>query len=143
MKNNREQRMKKVLIYVEKHTDGTYWGSTTNIPGVIAEFGNSLAELKQKTEAAYKDYYDLAVELEEDFVKDLSKNPEFSYKLDLQNVFNLVPEVKITNIAERANINASLLRQYKTGSANASEEQANKVLQALHNLGSELLSVSF
>lgn len=135
--------MKKVLIYVEKHADGTYWGSSQNIPGVVSTFGDSLSELKQNVKAAYKDYYDLAVELKEDYVNELSNNPEFNYKLDLQNVFNLVPDVKITTIAARAKINPSLLRQYKTGSSEASEAQADKVLKALHQLGSDLLSVSF
>lgn len=35
------------------------------------------------------------------------------------------------------------MRQYKTGKAKASEEQAKKVLNAMHELGKELLSVSF
>jgi len=55
----------------------------------------------------------------------------------------LLPEAKISNIAKKANINASLLRQYKTGKIEASEEQARKVLKAIHQLGEELLSVSF
>jgi len=135
--------MKKVAIYVEKHTDGTYWGSSQNIPGGITTFGNTLETLKTNLHEAYKDYYDLAVELEEDYAASLYKDVVFTYKLDLQSIFELVPEIKISNIAEKANINASLLRQYKTGKITASEEQAEKVLTALHKLGNELLSVSF
>ena len=52
-------------------------------------------------------------------------------------------KVKVSNIANKANINPSLLRQYKTGKVKASEEQAKKVLKAMHELGKELLSVSF
>ena len=44
---------------------------------------------------------------------------------------------------KKANINPSLLRQYKTGKTVASEDQAKKVLKAIHQLGEELLSVSF
>ncbi len=54
-----------------------------------------------------------------------------------------MPEIKISNIVKKANINASLLRQYKTGKIEASEEQAQKVLTAVHQLGEELLSISF
>jgi len=54
-----------------------------------------------------------------------------------------LPEVKISNIAKKANINPSLLRQYKTGKTEASEEQAKKVLKAMHQLGEELLSITF
>lgn len=135
--------VKIVHVSVEKHKDGTYWGVTQNVPGVVTAYGATLAELQKNLTAAYKDYYELAVELQEDYVSDLSEHPEFSYKLNLKSVFELLPEVKISNIAEKANINASLLRQYKTGKQEASLEQANKVLKALHQLGNELLSVSF
>lgn len=135
--------MKKINVYVEKHDDGTYWGSTQNIPGGVTAFGNTLAELKINLKEAYRDYYDLAVELKETYINQLDINPDFNYKLDLQSVFVLLPEIKISNIAEKAKVNASLLRQYKTGKAEASEEQAQKVLSAIHQLGQELLSISF
>lgn len=132
-----------IKVLVEKHSDGTYWGSTMNIPGVVSAYGSTLSELKEKLTTAYRDYYELAVDLEEDYVKELDINPHFIYKLDLQNVFVLLPEVKVSSIAEKANINPSLLRQYKSGKATASEEQANKVLGAIHELGNELLAVTF
>ncbi|MBZ9728593.1 type II toxin-antitoxin system HicB family antitoxin [Salegentibacter sp. JZCK2] len=47
--------MKKVEIYVEKAEDGTYWGSSQNIPGGISAFGNSLDELKQNLKIAFQD----------------------------------------------------------------------------------------
>jgi len=134
---------KTVNISVEKHKDGTFWGTTQNIPGVVTAYGLTLSELKDNITIAYSDYYELAKDLEEDFFDDLSTNPNFKYSLDLKSVFELLPEVKISNIAEKAGINSSLLRQYKTGKKNASEEQANKILDALHTLGKELLSVSF
>lgn len=132
-----------VSVSVEKHKDGTYWGTTTNIAGVVSAYGSTLSELKENISVAYNDYYALAEDLEEEFLKDISKNPTFNYNLDIKSVFELLPEVKISNIAAKAGINTSLLRQYKTGKKAASEEQANKVLKALHELGEELLSVSF
>ena len=71
------------------------------------------------------------------------KNPDFTYLLNLKSIFHLLLEVKVSNIAEKANINPSLLGQYETGKAKASEEQAKKELEAMHELGKELLSVSF
>jgi len=135
--------MKDLKVSVEKHKDGTYWGTISEVPGVVTSFGNTLAQLKENLQEAYADYYELAVDLEEDYVSSLPENPTFNYKLDLQSVFSLLPEIKISNIAEKAKINSSLLRQYKTGKIQASEEQANKVLKAIHQLGEELLSVSF
>lgn len=130
-------------VSVEKHEDGTYWGTVTEVPGVVTSFGATLAELKINIEQAYADYYALAVELEEEYVHELEAKPDFVYLLNLKNIFQLLPEVKVSNIAKKANINPSLLRQYKTGKTEASEEQAKKVLKAMHQLGEELLSITF
>jgi len=130
-------------VSVEKHEDGTYWGTVTEVPGVVTSFGATLAELKINLEQAYADYYALAVELEEEYVHELEAKPDFVYLLNLKNIFQLLPEVKVSNIAKKANINPSLLRQYKTGKTEASEEQAKKVLKAMHQLGEELLSITF
>ena len=130
-------------VFVEKHKDGTYWETVTEVPGIVAYYWNTLSELKSNVEQAYADYYELAVDLEEDYVVNLEKKPDFTYLLNLKNIFHLLPEVKVSNIANKANINPSLLRQYKTGKAKASEEQAKKVLNAMHELGKEMLSLSF
>jgi predicted RNase H-like HicB family nuclease len=130
-------------VTVEKHKNGTYWGTITVASGVVASYGNTLAELKENVQQAYADHYELAVELGEDYAKELDPQPSFTYLLNLKNMFHLLPEVKISNIAKKANINPSLLRQYKTGKTEASEEQAKKVLKAMHQLGEELLSITF
>ncbi|KAA6325453.1 hypothetical protein EZS27_025333, partial [termite gut metagenome] len=45
--------------------------------------------------------------------------------------------------AEKAGINDSLLRQYKNGLAFASEKQALKLQDCLHQLGNELSTARF
>jgi hypothetical protein len=65
----------------------------------------------------------------------------FQYNIDIPSFFVLLPEIIISSLAKKANMNASLLRQYKIGSVSASEEQARKIEKAIHELGSELLSV--
>ena len=112
-------------VSVEKHEDGTYWGTVTEVPGVVTSFGATLAELKINLEQAYADYYALAVELEEEYVHELEAKPDFVYLLNLKNIFQLLPEVKVSNIAKKANINPSLLRQYKTGK-NAGDDFADQ-----------------
>lgn len=134
--------MKTINIYVEKAKEGTYWGTSSNAPGVVSAFGGSLAELKKNFEQAYSDYIEVAKELNEDWVN-VFENPNLIYELDLQEFFKLVPEISITGIAEKANINKSLLRQYASGKANASEKRLKEIEEAVHQLGQELLSVSF
>ncbi len=133
--------MKEIIVYVEKHEDGTYWGTTQNIEGVVSSFGDSLEELKTNMQVAFNDHIELAKELGEDYI-DAYDDVKFTYKLDLTAFFELVREVKISNIAEKAGMNASLLRRYKLGEK-ASEEQLRKIETAIHELGEELLSVTF
>ncbi len=133
--------MKKVEIYVEKAEDGTYWGSTQNIPGGVSAFGNSLDELKQNLRIAFHDYKELAEDLNEDWLDEIKDLNEFEYKLDIASFFKLLP-IKISAIAEKTGINPSLMRQYASGKANASEERARKIEKAIHELGEDLLSIS-
>lgn len=134
--------MKLINVYVEKAKDGTYWGTSTNAPGVVSAFGDSLEELKKNFEQAYFDYIEVAEDTQEDWVEEF-KNPEFTYEMDLQGFFKLVPEISMAGIAQKSKINKSLLRQYATGKANASEKRLKEIEEAVHHLGRELLSVSF
>ncbi len=42
-----------IEVVVERHYDGTFWGTTQNIPGVVTAFGASLDELKKNLEQAF------------------------------------------------------------------------------------------
>ncbi len=133
--------MKKIEVFVEKANDGTYWGSTQNLPGGVSAYGKSLDELKQNLKAAFKDYMEVGRELNEDYVTEIEKLTEFEYQLDITSFFKLLP-IKISAIAEKTGINPSLMRQYATGKANVSEKRAREIEKAIHELGEDLLSVS-
>ncbi|MGV4462037.1 type II toxin-antitoxin system HicB family antitoxin [Ornithobacterium rhinotracheale] len=133
---------KKIEVYVEKSPNGEYWGTTQNIVGVVSSVGNSLENLERNLTEAMNDHIEIAEELGEDYIQEY-KDFSFEFKLDLQSFFDLIPEIKISNLADKADINPSLLRQYKTGKANASIGQLKKIEKAVHQLGNELLSVSF
>jgi|SRR5690606_5080939 len=134
--------MKTISVYVEKAKDGTYWGTSKGLKGVVSAYGNSLKDLKKNFEQAFSDYIELAKDLKEPYADDY-ENVNFTYEMDLVGFFKLVPELKITAIAKKAGINSSLLRQYATGTANASEERLKVIEKSVHKLGEELLSVSF
>lgn len=134
---------KTIKVFVEKAEDGTYWGTTQNIPGVVTAFGNSLEELKENLKVAFDDYIEVAEEEKEKWIKDVKKMTEWDYQMDLQAFFYLIPEVKISAIGKKAKINESLMRQYVTGKAAASEERVKLIEKVIHELGKELQSVSF
>jgi hypothetical protein len=62
--------------------------------------------------------------------------------MNMQALFDLVPEIKITAIARRAGINESLMRQYASGNATVSEDRVRYIEQTIHDLGKQLQSVS-
>ena len=134
---------KTIKVYVEKADDGTYWGTTQNVPGSVSAYGNSLEELKNELKQAFNDYLEVAEEAGEDWVDSLKNIKGFEYVLDIPSFFKLLPQLKISSIAKKAHINESLMRQYATGKANASEKRTKQIEKAFHELGEELLSVSF
>ena len=91
---------------------------------------------------AFTDYLEVAKDEGEEWVRDLQPVPDFEYQLDIPSFFKLLPELKISLLARKAGINESLMRQYATGKANASEQRAKQIEKAIHELGEELLSVS-
>ena len=135
--------MKKLKVLVEKGDDGTYWGTTQNVPGVISTFGNSLEELKANTQAAFADYIETAEQCKEDWVNEVKTIEQIEFSMNIASFFRLVPQVKISAIAQKANINPSLMRQYATGKAAVSENRLKVIQNTLHDLGHELLSVKF
>lgn len=68
-------------------------------------------------------------------------NLEFVYKYDLASIFKHFGMLDATGLAKRIGMNASLLRQYKTKKAFASDKQKKKIEDGLHELGRELLEI--
>ena len=143
MNRKMSNQTNRIEVHVEKHDDGTYWGTTQNVPGLVSAYGNSMEELKKNLLAAFKDYIEVAELENEDWVNEIKDIKTFTYQVDVQSFFRLIPEVKISALAKKARINESLMRQYATGKANASEERMKEIEKAVHELGKELLSISF
>lgn len=64
---------------------------------------------------------------------------EFIYKYDLESIFTHFGMLDITAFAKRVGMNPSLMRQYKSGLAKASDKQKKKIEEGLHDLGRELM----
>lgn len=133
---------RKIEVFVEKASDGTYWGTSQNFEGVVNTYGDTLEQLQENFSGAFADHLEVAKETGEKYANDYD-NVTFVYNMDLSSFFDLVPEIKISSIAKKAKMNESLLRQYKSGHAVASQDQVKKIQEAIHDLGRELLSVEF
>ena len=136
---------KLIKVLVEKHKDGSYWGSTQNLPGVIAGQGETLEELKKSLKIAFDDYIELARSTKKSWATSYTNADEWrwAFEMNIQSFFDLIPEIKISLIGKKSGINESLMRQYATGKAPASEARLKKIEATIHELGRELLSVHF
>ena len=76
----------------------------------------------------------------------MQKKYESGYKIkfevSLQSVFDLIPEVNISQLAKLGKLIPGLLRQYVSGSKMASELQANRVMAAIDKLANKLNSIT-
>ena len=64
-------------------------------------------------------------------------------KDDLSGFFKQFPFISATALAKRLGINEGLMRRYKSGCAPVGEMQKKKILDGIHAIGKELLSVQF
>lgn len=134
--------MEKLRVRVERSDDGTYWGTTINIPGVITAEGSSLENLKENLNEAIEFTFDVADEEGLDVYNKLKEGYELEYELEISNLFEKIEYLNKTAIAKRLNINPSLFRTYTTNKdVYISEKRAKEIEEGLHQLGEELLAI--
>ena len=66
--------------------------------------------------------------------KDINQDMEFTYKYDIEAFFEEFSFLNATDIARRAGINPSLMRQYTSGVKSAGEKTYNKLNACLSNI---------
>ena len=131
----------KQIALIEKGADGTYSIYTAHTISTIVGEGQTVAEAKADFELALQEYYKTYQELGEEIPEEM-RGAEIEYKYDIPSLFNNFDFINVSKFARYAGINASLLRQYKTGDTYISEAQAKKIESALHRIGEELTAIS-
>jgi len=113
-------------IYVDGMKDHGLYGSGQTVENAKEDMMAALAEMV----AMYRDNGNkLPKELD---------NPMFVYKYDIASIFNYFDWINASQVAKKSGINPSLMRQYKSGIALASERQLTKIQETLNRLGREL-----
>lgn len=131
-----------IKVKIEKTNDGTYWGTTQNIPGSVTADGSTLDELKENLKDAIELYIETAKEHDKEIYEKLGKGFEFELEIKLSEVFKNVKVLNKSQFAKRVGINPTLMRQYATKkSIYVSEKRAKEIQKGLHDLGEELLSI--
>ena len=130
----------KTTALIEKGKDGTFGIFTPDINHTIIGSGNTVAEAKADFVNSLQEMILSYTETNRDIPQELL-NAEFEYKFDLSSFFDYYNWINVSKLAKVAGINASLMRQYKTGQTYISEAQTQRIESTLHKLGAELLAV--
>ena len=131
--------MKKILVIIEKGSDGLFSAYTPETKSTVLNGqGSTVEEAINDMKEAMQEVIELYQETEEKVPDELQGPVEFEYKYDVPSVFNHFDEINLTTFSRKIGVNPSLLRQYKNGLAFASKKQAEKIKKGLHELGKQL-----
>jgi predicted RNase H-like HicB family nuclease len=121
----------KILMVVEK-TDTGFSAFSDNYP--IFTTGRTIPELLQNAlEAANLYFEDENIEPQQ---KDIKLELDFKQFFDYYNILNS------SILAKRIGMNPTLLSQYVRGHKKPSDEQTEKILSGIHQIGQELSEIN-
>ena len=132
--------MSTVVVTIAQAADGTYWCHTEQ-----DVYGGGLNGAGKTVKEAKDDLMLCLEEARQDYVE-RGGEPypvEFRYQYDLQSFFEYFSFLNVTDIAKRAGINPSLMRQYSRGIKNAGEKTYSRLSKCISNITQELSAASF
>ena len=132
--------MKRVLVIVAQASDGSFWCHTEDdvygggLNGAGLSVKDAKADLMACLEDAKADYVESG---------NIPYEVEFYYQYDLQSFFDYFSFLNVTEIAKRAGINPSLMRQYTRGIKNAGEKTYERLADCMADITKDLQVASF
>lgn len=130
----------KTIALIEKGNDGSFGIFTPNLQHTIIGEGNTVAEAKTDFENSTKEMLASYTEPGKEIPTELKKL-QFEYKYDLASLFNQYDFINVSKFAHMAGINASLMRQYKSGNQYISENQLSKIEEVIHKIAREMAAI--
>lgn len=110
---------------------------TPDLQHTIIGEGKTVAEAKSDFENSIKEVIASYMETGKQIPQEL-QGVEFVYKYDIASLFNYYSFINVSKFAQMVGINASLMRQYKSGNQYISENQISKIEDALHKMANEI-----
>ena len=132
--------MKRVSVTVSQASDGTFWCHTEK-----DVYGAGLNSAGKTVKEAKDDLIVCMEEAKADYEENgnHAEPVEFRYQYDLQSFFDYFSFLNITEIAKRAGVNPSLMRQYARGIKTAGEKTYERISVCMANITKELQAASF
>jgi len=107
-------------------------------------YGDTLEKARQDFENFAQEYIEISKEAGKSIPPELNDgNLEFEYVYDLSGFFAHYNFISPTKMARKIGVNPSLMRQYALGSTYVSFSKKKEIEKEIHNIGRELLMVSF
>ena len=132
--------MRKVLVTVSQASDGTFWCHTEK-----DVYGVGLNAAGQTVKEAKDDLLACLEEARADYEESgkTAEQIEFRYQYDLQSFFDYFSFLNVTEVAKRAGVNPSLMRQYTRGIKTAGEKTYERLTACMASITKELQAASF
>ncbi len=128
--------MKTLNAIIERNED-SFFAYATQIDGCVAG-GTTYTKVKKNLE----EIINLIIEDDPELQVQYKDGFKLKFEVNLESVFDLLPEINISQLAKLGNLNPGLLRQYVSGSKKASEAQTQRVMEAINKLAIKLSSIS-
>jgi len=130
MKSNKEST-NKIVVVVEKTNTG-FSAFTNDYP--VFTTGTNIPELIGNTIEAVNFYF-------EDENKNYTQK-DISFIIDFKQFFQYYKVINAKFLAQKIGMNETLLSQYVQGRKKPSEQQTNKILDGIHQIGRELSDIN-
>lgn len=132
--------VRKVKVTVAQAEDGSYWCHTES-----DVYGSGLNGAGATVKEAKSDLMKCLGEAREEYELEgrVAYPVEFTYKYDLQSFFEYFSFFNVSDIARRAGINPTLMRQYASGVKNAGEKTYERLSACMEQIKSDLSAACF
>ncbi len=130
----------KTLALIEKGKDGSFGIFTPDLQHTIIGQGATVMESKEDFRNSVKEVLASYTEIGKPIPAEL-QDIEFEFRYDIASLFDFYQFINVSKFAQEAGINASLMRQYKTGRQYISENQVLKIEAALHKIAREFAEI--
>ena len=127
-------------VSIEKQSDGSYIAyNTTGDKVQLIGTGDSVKEVKEDFFNSLDEVLQSYNEIGDDIPEFL--NEEIEFRFDTKSLFEYYSMFNVSALARYLGINDSLMRQYRSGAAQISDKQLEKIEAGIHRLGSELAAL--
>lgn len=127
-------------VSIEKQSDGTYIAyNTTGEKVQLIGTGDTVKDAKEDFFNTIEEVKQSYIDLGDEMPVCLSEDVEFRF--DISSLFEYYSMLNVSALGRYLGINDSLMRQYRSGSAQISDKQLEKIEAGIHRLGTELATL--